>query len=449
MRQEHHKPPILWARTLITIASISGTTITTVESLTQNYAGAAVQKGLVSQWGDNATIASDATQGNSARMPLYIASESSYGGTGAIRFYRSLVNYMDLTPDLNNTAGGYNSIFYTMNWGGGGGMPFGFTTYDLYFAGSGFGVNNGAGNVYGINSAPLLNTPHQLSVDFFNGAITGNQIAIDGVDQTETLQTGGVGTPKNVTDAMRLGSWRNNTSYTLNNTMNEIIILDKQASITERNLIEQYQAVKSDITLTPPGTGGTEAARAMASDGYGAFTTSYLERLSATADISLLATNDITLDLQGATMTLDNDRSLSLTTTNGNITTASAGDIIANRTGVGGNIAMTSGGSGNIDLHHVNLFANNDGVITLNSGGNLVHHANYVAPPSNTISSGADVPSTVGQVSQNTRWNDLSDDSVETHENFEIIDEPFYDTFSDAGYFLSVDPRLIKQMELK
>jgi hypothetical protein len=125
------------------------------------------------------------------------------------------------------------------------------------------------------------------------------------------------------------------------------------------------------ITLTPPGTGATEAAKAMASDGYSAFTTRYLERLSQSADISLQASNSITLDLQGDTLALASDRNLSLTTTNGNISSVSAGTITTTRTGSGGNITLNAGGSGNINLSDVSLNATGGGVVNLAAGGSV------------------------------------------------------------------------------
>lgn len=109
----------------------------------------------------------------------------------------------------------------------------------------------------------------------------------------------------------------------------------------------------------------------MASDGYSAFTTRYLERLSQSADISLQATNNITLDLKGDTLALASDRNFSLTTTNGNISSVSAGTITTTRTGSGGNITMTAGGSGNINLSDVSLNAAGGGQVNLSAGGSI------------------------------------------------------------------------------
>lgn len=149
--------------------------------------------------------------------------------------------------------------------------------------------------------------------------------------------------------------------------ISEVLIYDGALSTEDRNLVEQYLATKWDIALTPDGTGATELERATASDGYSAFTTDYLERLSATADIVLLADNTITLDLQGDTLALDTNRNISMTTTNGNITDVSAGTVRTDN----GNITISAGGAGDITLDTTNLEATNGGVVNMNAGGNI------------------------------------------------------------------------------
>ena len=121
---------------------------------------------------------------------------------------------------------------------------------------------------------------------------------------------------------------------------------------------EIYLRLENGITPVSPGPSST-------------FTTRYLEQLSATADITLLADNTITLDLQGDTLNLANDRSISLTTTNGNITDVSAGTIRTTRTGSGGNISLTAGGTGAINLDTTDLESTGGGVVNLSAGGNI------------------------------------------------------------------------------
>ena len=101
------------------------------------------------------------------------------------------------------------------------------------------------------------------------------------------------------------------------------------------------------------------------------FTVAGLEHMSQTADIDLQASNSITLDLQGDMLALADDRSLSMSTTNGNVTDVSGGTIRTNQTGTGGNISIIAGGSGNIDLDQTNLEATNGGFVNLEATGNI------------------------------------------------------------------------------
>ncbi|MFZ4540429.1 MAG: LamG-like jellyroll fold domain-containing protein [Rickettsiales bacterium] len=133
----------------------------------------------------------------------------------------------------------------------------------------------------------------------------------------------------------------------------EFIVYNAPLSTNDRNLVEQYQSAKWGIALTPPGTGATEVAKATAADGYSVFTTRYLERLSQSANVSLQATNNITLDLKGDTLNFTTaNRSLTLTAGN-QITTASTGTITTNN----GAISLT--GANGILFNHA---------FTLNSG---------------------------------------------------------------------------------
>jgi len=92
------------------------------------------------------------------------------------------------------------------------------------------------------------------------------------------------------------------------------------------------------------------------------------------ADLVLQAKNTISLDLQGDTLNLANDRSITLTTTNGNISTASAGTITTTRTGTGGNITFNAGGTGNINIAHaLSLNAQSGGTVQLNATGGSVN----------------------------------------------------------------------------
>lgn len=184
--------------------------------------------------------------------------------------------------------------------------------------------------------------------------------------------TGAVNGTATTSNRVGVGMWHNNGTpgqQAENIDFSEVLIYGDDLTSDQRNLVEQYQSAKWGIALTPPGTGADEVAKATASDGYSAFTTRYLERLSQSANVSLQATSNITLDLKGDTLSLANDRNISLTATGGNITDVSAGTIRTTRTGSGGNISITAT-AGSINLDTTNLEAMGGGVVNLTSGGN-------------------------------------------------------------------------------
>ena len=119
----------------------------------------------------------------------------------------------------------------------------------------------------------------------------------------------------------------------------EVIVYDSALATNPRNLIDQYQSAKWGLALDPVAGAGTEIAEATGATGYSVFSTRYLERLSQTADISLAATNNITLDLKTDTLALTGNRNLTLTAGN-DILTASAGSITTSGTGA---ISFTAG----------------------------------------------------------------------------------------------------------
>lgn len=159
-------------------------------------------------------------------------------------------------------------------------------------------------------------------------------------------------------------------------TIGEARFYDAYLNSNATEIFVQNQALKYDLELVG-GTGANEAARATASDGFGAFTTRYLERLAETADITLQATDTITLDLKGDTLDFTSGaaagKSLSLITTNGDITDVSSGTISTTRTGVGagqlGNITISAGG--NIDLGTTELDAQSGGLVSLSAVGDV------------------------------------------------------------------------------
>ena len=114
----------------------------------------------------------------------------------------------------------------------------------------------------------------------------------------------------------------------------------------------------------------------------------YLVRLSATSNIILEASGNVTLDLQGDNMSLSSGKSLAITSTGGNITFFSPGTITTNDA----NITLTPGSGDSIVLNSSSAvtLASQGGAITLagpvllgsgltvNSGGGAVSFTSTV-----------------------------------------------------------------------
>tara|TARA_R110002124_G_scaffold233406_1_gene398737 strand:- start:105391 stop:108630 length:3240 start_codon:yes stop_codon:yes gene_type:complete len=234
------------------------------------------------------------------------------------------------------------------------------------------------GTLFGKGTTPWVGLKDNQSFFGLSGADNENSLAYiyyDGAKQTY-LEANGVkvyssGTANNTTNTFRIGARRDVEDQYANGEYGEVLVYDKGLETEESNILEQYQAAKWGIALTAPGTGANEAEQAMAADGYGAFTTRYLERLSETADIVLQASDSITLDLQGDTLSLADDRNISLETTNGDITDLSSGTIQTNMLTDGGNISITAGGTGDINLGTTIFDTQNGGVVNLSAGGDV------------------------------------------------------------------------------
>jgi hypothetical protein len=362
-----------------TITAISGTTITLSSNLTQNYTTSTLYRGLVSQLADKSGEGNNATQATAANMPLWISNGQNGLGTasfdgvaggdimlistfnlsGTTSTFISALRRQQTNPSSccrplisasASTNGQYIGVFNNNT------SPTDAAIGGWWNIGS--GSNSGAGS-WAVNTAAIVFAYlSDIGSDNF-------EIGTNGASISTTSATG------NSSVSTFLGGENTNTSRRFNGNISETIVYYTAMPTAERNLMHQYQSAKWGIALTPPGTGATEVAKATAADGYSAFTTRYLERLSQSADISLQATNSITLDLKGDTLALASDRNLSLTTTNGNIASVSAGTITTTRTGSGGNITLNAGGSGTINVSNMTLNANNGGSITMTSGGEM------------------------------------------------------------------------------
>ncbi len=361
-----------------TIASVSGTTITTVEALTQTYgAGTSIYRGLVSEWTDKSTFANTATQSTQADMPVFIA-----GGTGTGMNGRSILRFDGVSDmmsiadadSLDNTSGLSFFITYIQsvtNGTGSGLLSKRVSTAAADYSYTFYGSTSNSLTVDIVTNNNRFSTPTSTA----NGTARYYGVVYDGslssanrvkaylygnLDDTRTEATAFI---PNYSSSACVGMLCGNVSTFMEGTMSELFLYRSAVPQLYRHLLDQYQSGKWNVAITPPGTGATEIAKATAADGYNAFTTRYLERLSQSANISLQATNNITLDLKNDTLNISTaGRSLTLSAGNA-ITSASAGTISTNA----GNVTMTAT-AGELNLGNVTLNAPG-GAVQLTSGG--------------------------------------------------------------------------------
>jgi|GEM_PF-1486443 len=376
-----------------TIAEISGTTITTVENLSATYSGAALHRGLVSAWADKSTSTANAMQTNVANMPLYLSGVQN--GQGVINFMGSGIDDFLQNSTLPNLGQGDVTLYALQlqaaqrQWaatlslntqsGGGVGDPIltwrnNTTQFGIMFVGQ---TETGNNPVYIELGSNNLNTWLMTSVRRAGGTNgNGGALKVDIRGAVNSSATGTQGWNSAVSSGYLVGRhWMGNSIGTFVGRIPEMFLYNTSISDNAITLLNQYQSAKWALPLDPyAATGNSEAVEAMdATNGYGVFTTRYLERLSQTADISLQATQDINLDLKTDTLTLAADRNLTLTAGRDiKAAAGSTGSIITSRTTTGGNISLIAGGvAGSINLSNVNLTALNGGVVNLNAKGNI------------------------------------------------------------------------------
>ncbi|MDB2682657.1 filamentous hemagglutinin N-terminal domain-containing protein [Alphaproteobacteria bacterium] len=359
-----------------TITNVSGTTITVAENLTSTYAAQNLHRGLVTQWTDKSGQVNHAL-GVASQYPLYNATNNSIVFSGAQRMNVSTVTTGTLFIAGQRSSNNSNIWFEVTAGRVGNERGFSF-----------LGPHN---QVYYLNESAYLNGQPRLHGDYTGTFSTELIMSAYDDDLPNTSFGLGYATP---------GFNR------LNGFVDEFLIYDTALDVDSRNLVEQYQSAKWGVALDPLAGASTEAAEAMDSmNGFGAFTTDYLERLSASADLVLQASNSITLDLQGDTLAVGSGRSLSLTTTSGDIDIASAGTI---STAGGGDVSFTTGGAGDINVSNaliLNAMGGGDlnfisGGVTNNVGNVSVVNGNrlgdlYIPPP--VVNNEFDLPGSVSQ----------------------------------------------------
>lgn len=317
----------------------------------------------LSVWEDLSGNGNDAVQAGGAR-PTYI--ENGLNGMGIVRFngaqWMETLSNMGVTGNsarylsvLMNTplSSSRNVVGYGVN---GGGNIFDLLLYNSTLIGHFYG---GGYDTIGGSPAYAPNSWLTAGIGYDGSLVSIYKDGVFGNDRTIPLAT--------ADSPLRLGAGAYGAYDFYQGDLAEVFMYSDDLTPALRDLLTQYQAAKWNLNIA------NDAGAMDPVTGYGAFTTDYLTRLSATADIVLQAGNSITLDLQGDTLSLADDRSITLITTNGNIRTASNGTIETNRTGSGGNITFTAGGTGNININHaLTLNAQNGGQVLLQaSGGNI------------------------------------------------------------------------------
>lgn len=354
-----------------TVVSVSGTTVTVAETLTATYTAGAVYRGLASAWRDKSGQANNASSTGNL-MPLWVG--GGVNGKDVLRF-DGTSDYMTIADSnsLDNTNG--LSIFAAntaLALDGSSAAPIlskrvsndDKQSYSLfYYTGNHINVD-----IDGTLTRVAGNATYVPDVTNIIGAVYDGTLAaasrvniynLGALDKTGSEVSA---TIPNYSSNLYIGAMDPARGAYLNGNYEDMMIYRSALSADARALVDQYLSAKWNVALNPAGTGATEGAKATSATGYSVFTTRYLERLSQTANVSLQATNNVTLDLKGDTMNFTTaGRSLSLTA-GGNIAAVSAGSIATNN----GAINMTAGGTINTAL--VSLNAGTAGV-TLNSTG--------------------------------------------------------------------------------
>jgi hypothetical protein len=143
-------------------------------------------------------------------------------------------------PQVNTVSGGYNTVTFWMYWNGvSGQIPFGFNSYDLYFACSCLGFNTGNEDVYGVSSSNLAKKWVFVAAVFYNGNYVGNnKIYINGVSQTLS-QCCGSPSPHSATTNLQISGWPTNTNYLFNGLITNVQVYN--TALNDQEIYYLYQ----------------------------------------------------------------------------------------------------------------------------------------------------------------------------------------------------------------
>jgi len=210
--------------------------------------------GLLAYWNFNETTgeitndsSGNAKNGNFSNVDAVLGTSSSKPTvTTSGKYEKALsfdggdyVDFSNLNPSI--TLNSKVAVEFWMKWNGGASqMPFGWTSYDLFFTGGNFGFNTGSSDLWGVSSTGLSNRWVHVIANFNNGDAKLSELYIDGVKQTLSQKTGTTGN-KNVSNAARMSSWPNDHSYNFNGIIDEFRIYNRAITLTEAG--EHYMGV--------------------------------------------------------------------------------------------------------------------------------------------------------------------------------------------------------------
>lgn len=367
------------------ITAISGDTVTISGTLRSNYTNTTIYVGHVSSWVNSADNSNNAYINDTSKMPLWIFDPSSgkryvqfNGSTDLLNINLSFMNDptfgrngVPTTSFIAAKTTEYGSIFE--NPSSGGNYYAGFRTegdniyYTMdYVLGSSYLPNSSPSEAFSEGNVNIL--AYQWLPDSPIGASWAqNQKNIYANTHLEISSTHagtvgpnvGIATIGNTNGAGGRGA-------PFSGQISRILMYNAPLTSDEITLISQSISSRINSPLSPPGTGSTEAEKAMAPNGYSVFDAAYLKKFSSSSNINLVATSDIVIDLQGSILNLTSDSSFILTSTGGDINAVSPGFITTRRTSSSnGNIIFTAD-SGSINVAPVILQANNNGEIIMN-----------------------------------------------------------------------------------
>lgn len=354
-----------------TVVSVSGTTITVAETLTASYSGSAVYRGLASGWADKSGRGNNASSSGTI-MPLWVG--GGQNGRDVLRF-DGVNDYMTIADADSLDATSALSIFATNTpFALDGTNPYPILSkrnsndvvdaYSLfYYTGRKMAVDiDNTNNRFFSNTVYVPGTTNIVGVVYDGSLASATRVSyydLGALDRTAAENSASI---PNYSSNLYIGALDPARGVYLNGDYEDMMIYRAALGADARALLDQYQSAKWNVALNAPGTGATEGAKATSATGYSVFTTRYLERLSQTANVSLQATNNITLDLKGDTLNFTTaGRSLTLTA-GGAVAATSAGAIATNN----GAVTMTAGTT--LDTSKININAGT-AAISLTSAG--------------------------------------------------------------------------------